>query len=171
MRCVTVRPPPRCQTLVGERVRARVMRARMAVIVVIAGGKDAIIAAAINHHHSRQRRHRSCWLNPIVAAIDNDAIAAVDDHHHCCHTVDDNNCQKPVVIVRCQRWQRRSLSMEAAGDGDRGNCGLCRWRSSSTEVVVGWMDNDAMALLTMASSADIRSSTMSVTTLILCQIV
>jgi hypothetical protein len=50
--------------------------------------------------------------------------------------------------------QRRSLWSEAAVDGDRGNGGLCLRRSLSTEAALGWRDNDAKALSTMASLAD-----------------
>ncbi len=44
--------------------------------------------------------------------------------------------------------------MEVAVDGNRGNGGLCRRLSSWTEAAVGWTDDDAMALLTIASLAD-----------------
>ena len=32
-------------------------------------------------------------------------IAAVNDHHRCYHTVDDNNRQKPAVVI-CHQWQQ-----------------------------------------------------------------
>jgi hypothetical protein len=44
--------------------------------------------------------------------------------------------------------------MEAAVDGNRGNGGLRQWRSSTTEAALGWRDNDATALSTMASLAN-----------------
>ncbi len=41
--------------------------------------------------------------------------------------------------------------MEVAVDGDCGNgSSLCQWWSSLPEAAVGWRDNDAMALSTMA---------------------
>jgi hypothetical protein len=44
--------------------------------------------------------------------------------------------------------------MEAAVDGVCGNGGLHQLWSLSTEVVVGWRDNDAMPLAAMASLAN-----------------
>ncbi len=44
--------------------------------------------------------------------------------------------------------------MEAAVDGIRSDGGLRQWWLSSMEAAVGWRDNDAMALVAMAPSAD-----------------
>jgi hypothetical protein len=59
------------------------------------------------------------------------AIAAVVEHHRRCHSVDGDDRQKPSVVVCRRWWDWRSLSMEAAVDGVRGNGGLCRWQLSS----------------------------------------
>ena len=49
------------------------------------------------------------------------AITAVDDHHLRCHTFDDDDRQKPVVIVR-HRWRQwQSLSNAVAVNGCGGN--------------------------------------------------
>jgi hypothetical protein len=82
------------------------------------------------------------------------AIAAVNDRHRRCHTVDNDDRQKPAVVVRRQRRQWRSSSTEAVVEGGRGNDGLRRRWSPSTKAAVGWRDDDAMALATMASLAD-----------------
>jgi hypothetical protein len=82
------------------------------------------------------------------------AIAAVNDRHCCCHTVNNDNPQKPVVVVCHQRRQLRSLLTEVVVDGGCRDGGLCQWRLSSTEAAVGWRDNDAMASAAMVSSAD-----------------
>ncbi len=82
------------------------------------------------------------------------AIATVDDHHCLFHTVDENDGQKPAVVVHHQWQQWRSSSMEAAADGGRSDDGLRQQQSLSMEGVVGWRDNDAIALATMASLAD-----------------
>jgi hypothetical protein len=82
------------------------------------------------------------------------AIAAIGNHHCRCYTVDDNDCQKPVVIVHHQQWQWQSLSTEAAVNGGRGNGSLCRWRLLLMEVVVGWRGNDTITLAAMASLAN-----------------
>jgi hypothetical protein len=44
--------------------------------------------------------------------------------------------------------------MEAVVNGGHGNGGLCQQQSLSTKAVVGWRGNDAMASVSMASSAD-----------------
>jgi hypothetical protein len=78
------------------------MRARMAVIVVIAGGKDVIVANAINRCHSQQvAAIRAVSSIPFLPPSTTTTIAAVDNHHCHCHTVDNNNCQKPVVVFCC----------------------------------------------------------------------
>jgi hypothetical protein len=41
-------------------------------------------------------------------------IAAVNDRHRHCHTVNNNNCQKPAVVVCHSRRQWQSLLTEAA---------------------------------------------------------
>jgi hypothetical protein len=52
------------------------------------------------------------------------AIAAINDCHCRCHTVDNDNRQKPAVIV-CRQWQQWwSSSMEAAVDGGHGDDAL-----------------------------------------------
>ncbi len=81
------------------------------------------------------------------------AIAAIDDRHCRCHTVDDNNHQKPAVIARYQCRQERSSSTEAAVYGSRGNGGLHQ-QQSLLEGVLGWRDNDTMALAGMMSLAN-----------------
>jgi hypothetical protein len=90
------------------------------------------------------------WALPLTTT----PIAAVNDHPHHCHTVDDDDRQKPAVFVCCQWQQSRSSSMEAAVNDDPGNGGLHQWWSLLTEAMVGWRDNDAMALSTMACSAN-----------------
>jgi hypothetical protein len=149
MRFIMARPPPHRPILVQGRARA--MRARMAVVVVGGVGKDATVAAAINCRHNQQCRHWCSWLNSLPTTT---TIAAINDCHCRCHTVDNDNCQKPEVIVCCRRRQWRSLSTEAAVNGGRSNEGLCRRRSSLTDVAVGWRDDDAMALVTMVSLAN-----------------
>jgi hypothetical protein len=73
-------------------------------------------------------------------------IAAVNDCHCCCHTVDNDNCQKPAVVV-CHQWRQwQSLSMEAAVDGSRGNDGFCQRWLLLIKAAVGKRDNHAMAL-------------------------
>jgi hypothetical protein len=66
------------------------------------------------------------------------AIIAVNDHHCRCYTVNDNDRQKPMVVVSCQRQQRQSLLTEAAVDGNHGKSGLQRRQLLSMEAVVGW---------------------------------
>jgi hypothetical protein len=52
-------------------------------------------------------------------------ITTINDHHRGCHTVDNNNHQKPVVVVHC-RWQQWwPYLTEAAVGGNRSNGGLC----------------------------------------------
>jgi hypothetical protein len=51
-------------------------------------------------------------------------IAAINDPHCRCHIVNDDNHQKPAVVVCCQWRQWRSLLMEVVVDGDHGNGGL-----------------------------------------------
>jgi hypothetical protein len=53
------------------------------------------------------------------------AIVAINDYHCRCHAVNNDNHQKPAVIVCGRQWQRRSSSTEAAADGNHGNGGLC----------------------------------------------
>jgi hypothetical protein len=91
---------------------------------------------------------------PLLPPSTTTAIAAIDNHHCHCHTVDNDNHQKPAVVVCHQRRQRRSLLMEAEVDGNRNNGGLCQRWSSLTEAVVGLTNDDTMALLTMTSLAD-----------------
>jgi hypothetical protein len=116
--------------------------------------KDATIAATINHRHSWQRRHWSHQIIPLSPPLTMTAVAAINDHHRRCHTVDNNDRQKPAVVVHCWRQQRQTSLTEAAVNGNRGNGGLCQQRSLSMVARVEWRDDDAMALLTMASSAD-----------------
>ncbi len=82
------------------------------------------------------------------------AIATIDGCHCRCHTVISNDRQKPAVVVCCQRWQWRSLLMEAAVDGSRSNGGFGQWQSSVMEAAVGRRINDAMVLAAMMSSAN-----------------
>jgi hypothetical protein len=82
------------------------------------------------------------------------AIAAINDHHCRCHTVDNNNWQKPAVIVNHWWQQWGSLSTKAAVDGGSGNDGLCHQRLPLMEAAVGWKDDDAMASVMMASLAN-----------------
>ncbi len=81
-------------------------------------------------------------------------IPTINDRHHRCHTVDNDARQKPVVVVHCQRRQRRSSLTEATVNGSHGNGSLCEWQSLLTEVEVGWRDDDAMTLAAMVSLAD-----------------
>ncbi len=70
------------------------------------------------------------------------------------NAVNDDDCQKPAVIV-CRQWQQwQSLLMEAAIDGGQGDGGLRQLRSSSTEAAVGWRDDDTIASAVMVSTAD-----------------
>jgi hypothetical protein len=91
---------------------------------------------------------------PLLPALAMTAIATVNNHHCRCHTVDDDDRQKPAVFVCCQQRQRGSSSMEAAVNDNRSNEGLCWRRLSSMAAAVEWTYNDAIALSTMASSAD-----------------
>jgi hypothetical protein len=62
---------------------------------------------------------------PLLPLSTTTTIATVEDHHCLCHTVNDNDHQKPAVVVHhCQR-QRWSSSMEAAVNGNWGDGGLC----------------------------------------------
>jgi hypothetical protein len=53
------------------------------------------------------------------------AIVAVNNGHPHCYTVNDNNCQKPVVVVCHQPWQWLSLLTEVTVNGSQGDGGLC----------------------------------------------
>jgi hypothetical protein len=97
----------------------------MAVIVVGGVGKDAIVATAINFCHSQRRRHWCRWLNPTAAAVNNNRYCRRQRLPSPLHTVNNDNHQKPAVVVCCQRWQWRSLLMEAVVNGGRVNDGLC----------------------------------------------
>jgi hypothetical protein len=53
------------------------------------------------------------------------AVVAINDRHCCYHTVNNDDGQKPAVIV-CRQWRQwQSLSTEAAVDGGHGNDDLC----------------------------------------------
>jgi hypothetical protein len=67
-------------------------------------------------------------LPPLLPPLTMTNIVAVNGFHCRCHIVNDNNCQKPAVIVYCQRRQWQSLLMEAAVDGGCSNFGLCQWQ-------------------------------------------
>jgi hypothetical protein len=110
------------------------MRARVAVVVVGGSGKDAIIATAINRCHHQQCCHWRCWLNPTALPPLMTTIATVDNRHCCFHAVNEVDRQKPAVVVCRQQQQWWSLLMEAAVNGGRGNGGLHRWQSLSTEA-------------------------------------
>jgi hypothetical protein len=87
----------------------------MLVVIVVGGGKDAIVAAAINH--------------AVIGAVDSiplppplktAPITTVNDHHCRCHTVNDDDRQKPAVIVRHQRQQWRSAATQSMVNGSGG---------------------------------------------------
>jgi hypothetical protein len=62
---------------------------------------------------------------PLPPPLSTTAIATINNCHCCCHTVNNDNRQKPAVVVCHQCWQWQSLLMEVVVDGSSGNVGLC----------------------------------------------
>jgi hypothetical protein len=83
------------------------------VVIVGGGGKGAIVTSAINHRHHWQYCNQHHWLNPTAAAIDDDCYCCHQLHCHC-HTANNDDHQKPMIIVCHQRLQWLQLSTEAA---------------------------------------------------------
>ncbi len=73
----------------------------MMVNIVGGGGKDAIVATITNYHTDDAAAIGTVGSIPLLLPSTTTPIAAVDDHHRGCHTVDNDNRQKPVVVVCC----------------------------------------------------------------------
>jgi hypothetical protein len=76
-------------------------------------------------------------LIPLLPPLTTTAITAIDNRHHYCHTVNNDNHQKPAVIVCHQQQQWRSLV-----DGSGGQWRPRQWWSLSTAVVVDGGSNE-----------------------------
>jgi hypothetical protein len=101
-------------------VSLRAMRVRVAGVIMGGGGKDPIVAPTIDNATISPVRS----IPPLPPSTMT-AIAAIDECHCCCHSVDNDNRQKPAVIVCCWRRQWQSSLTEVAVDGGHGNGGLC----------------------------------------------
>ncbi len=100
-----VHSPPCRPILVQRRARANAMWARVAVVNVGGSGNDAIIAAAINRANVNDAAIGAVSsITPSLLSTMT-SIAATNDHHCRCHTVNNNNRQKPAVLVCCRQWQ------------------------------------------------------------------
>jgi hypothetical protein len=78
----------------------------MAVVIMGGGGKDAIVASTINcRHHRHNTTIDSIGSIPLPPPLMMTAITAIEDRHCRCYTVDNDDCQKPAVVVRHQ-WRQ-----------------------------------------------------------------